>query len=197
MTKSHFFILVLILALLCPALAGDFEKCELLFSASVRQPGIWSIRITGNLEDITQCLLMVTEPSDELLVAVIDPDADDRLVDAVIELNPVFLDFCPMKNLNLKTNLSVNPSKADRISFQKASLQKGIPVITEIVGVYSNTFDQIEFGIVSDTDSSECIPMARCGTGRPFWGPQCDPCEYTICCYGSMGFIQCGLFLCP
>lgn len=201
MTKSRFCALTMFLFLICPVFAGAAHKCDMFFSASVLKPGIWTIRINGDLDEVTRCLLMVAEPSGEWLVAVLDPDADEELIDAIIELNPVFMDFCRMNNLNVNADLSGDPFKTDRISFQIASLIKGVPIISEIVGVYSNTFERIEFGIEigneSGTDSSGCIPMARCGTGRPFWGPNCDPCEYTICCYGSMGYIQCGQILCP
>lgn len=197
MTKFRICVLIIVFLACLPVAVADADDAHLLFSASVPQPGIWSIRITGGLEDNTECLLMVADLKNEFLVAVVDPDADEQLINNVIALNPAYLDFCKLSNLNLRVELPREPSAVNRISFHKASLNKCDLIITEIVGVYSNAFDRIEFGIEAGTDTSGCMTMGRCEGGRPFWGPTCDPCEFTVCCYGSIGFIQCGEILCP
>ncbi|MBN1296446.1 hypothetical protein JXA80_06675 [bacterium] len=50
----------------------------------------------------------------------------------------------------------------------------------------------MEFG----PKAAGCYTIGRCGSGPRIWGPFCDPCEWTLCCYGNHGYIVCGELLC-
>ncbi|MBN1880241.1 hypothetical protein JW823_09050 [bacterium] len=168
---------------------------DLYFAARSDSAGMYSLTISAGLQPDAVCLLFYAEPGDVLICAIIDPDAGQDLVGAIEKLGPLALEFNKLDNCNLKVEIAWRPVFENKVSVRTATLDKNELIQNGLANVVSNTLDPVEF--VIETDSTGCFSMGRCGTGRPFWGPVCDPCIFTVCCYGSTGFIICEETLCP
>ena len=55
--------------------------------------------------------------------------------------------------------------------------------------------DEFVFDLYFPQRTTGCFTDGICGANRIF-GPYCDPCRYTLCCYEDYGYITCGLKLC-
>lgn len=71
-------------------------------------------------------------------------------------------------------------------------------VSIEELGIWNWDVDgDFEYGInFSESKAFGCWTTGICGNGVKIYGPYCDPCISVLCCYGQVGYINCGFLLC-
>ena len=171
------------------------DESDISFVGTATAPGVYQLTIDFKLSPDSMSFLIFSQPDEVLLCAIISPDAEAQLIEQIEKMAPMEIVIAKLDQCLVKTEIPWTPDHENRFVFNTVQLQRGTIIIDTLAEVTSNNPEWIEF--IMETDATGCMTMGRCGTGRPFWGPTCDPCEYTICCYGSTGFIQCGNILCP
>ena len=175
--------------------AASAEK-NVSLSSMVLDENFYFLDLSIQLPSDTPALLLFAEPSHAFLGLMVSPSADPLLIDSVRQEKPLSETIADLGNDTVQAVIAYSPGRDTHFVFLTATIVDKTLVKTSIAEIYPSSFDEFNFGFISYPDSLGCYSSGQCPNGRPIIGPWCNPCIFTLCCYGPYGYIQCGDVLC-
>lgn len=176
--------LVLCLAGVLPVAAGSVSG-DIVMSGYNKADGYGALFIEGFLHGCDAALLYEKETGD--LLVSFGPMAPPGSFGHHV--------YCDLKDFSVEIPNLSNMSSTGVVMDAMVKGAKQQPEFDRL-GIWSwSTGGEFELYIVFSEKATGCFTDAMCGANRIF-GPFCDPCEYTLCCYEDYGYIKCGNLLC-
>jgi len=137
-----------------------------------------------------------TEPSHTLICSILNRDLDLENSRWMPELSKQNLFFEKAGDCNILLPDPNFPETDFQLFLEGFLYPETAPVALEFARIDLDLSSEFRFGLNFGPDETGCLTYGQCGDGPEFWGPYCDPCIATLCCYGNWGYILCGLTLC-
>ena len=104
--------------------------------------------------------------------------------------------FCDLKDFSVKIPIAEKYYSCGIAIESVKNGKEGMSI--EDLGIWRWEVDgAFEFGInFEEMKALGCWTTGICGNGVKIYGPYCIPCESVLCCYGQVGYINCGKLLC-
>lgn len=174
----------------------DLAKMNFTFSELPMESGEVQMDLSFQFPPNTICLQLFSEPSHTLLVLIQQDGVDLPKELSACATSPLFHASSNLLDDKIQSLLPLLNSEDTFFTGYINSLSNGILIENRFMEVHSNSLNNISFSIGFESDDTGCMTIGQCSNGPRFFGPYCNPCFYTICCYGDYGYILCGLVPC-
>ena len=148
---------VLLCVFLSSSAIAVADKSEFSFVGKVTAPGIYQLELSISSAPDTMSFLVFAQPQQDLLFAVIDPDAEAQLIEQIEKMAPIGIVFAELQDGVVKAEIPWIPVHDNQFAFETARLQRGSTIIETIAEVSSNNPEWIEF--IMETDQTGCMTM--------------------------------------